>query len=60
MTEKYYAAHIKTLFDAAAINVVRPKRNKKSKKAIPNTQAATATYGCGNGCVKSGNVQYHE
>ena len=26
MIEKYYAAHIKTLLDAAAINVMRPKK----------------------------------
>jgi integrase len=28
MIEKYYAAHIKTLLDAAAINVMRPKKSK--------------------------------
>jgi integrase len=39
MIEKYYAAHIKTSLDAAAINVMRPERNKKGKKAITNTQA---------------------
>ena len=32
MTEKYYAAHIKTSPDAAAINVVRPKKNREGKK----------------------------
>jgi hypothetical protein len=37
MIEKYYAAHIKTSLDAAAINVMRPKKNKKGKKAIQNT-----------------------
>ena len=40
MIEKYYAAHIKTSLDAAAINVMRPKKNKKSKKAIRNTQVS--------------------
>jgi hypothetical protein len=25
---KYYAAHIRTLLDAAAINVMRPKKSK--------------------------------
>jgi integrase len=40
MIEKYYAAHIKTSLDAAAINVMRPKKNKKGKKAIQNTQAS--------------------
>ena len=29
MIEKYYAAHIKTSLDAAAINVMRPKNNKR-------------------------------
>ena len=38
--EKYYAAHIKTSLDAAAINVMRPKKNKRGKKAIQNTQAS--------------------
>ena len=33
MIEKYYAAHIKTSLDAAAINVMRPQ------KAIQSTQA---------------------
>jgi len=33
MIEKYYAAHIKTQLDAAAINVMRPKPKKKAKAA---------------------------
>jgi hypothetical protein len=37
--EKYYAAQIKTSLDAAAINVMRPKKNKRGKKAIQSTQA---------------------
>jgi hypothetical protein len=28
------------LLDAAAITVTRPEKNKKGKKAIPNTQAS--------------------
>ena len=28
MIEKYYAAHLKTTLDAAAINVRRPRRTK--------------------------------
>ena len=40
MIEKYYAAHIKTSLDAAAINVMRPRKSKKGKKAIQNTQAS--------------------
>jgi hypothetical protein len=40
MIEKYYAAHIKTSLDAAAINVMRPKKNKKGKKAIQDIQAS--------------------
>ena len=31
MIEKYYAAHIKTSLDAAAINVMRSKKFKKRK-----------------------------
>jgi hypothetical protein len=37
--EKYYAAHIKTSLDAAAINVMRPKKNQRGRKAIQSTQA---------------------
>ncbi len=33
MIEKYYAAHIKTNLDAAAINVMKPKPKKKQKPA---------------------------
>jgi len=40
MIEKYYAAHIKTSLDAAAINVMRTRKNKKGKKASQNTQAS--------------------
>jgi hypothetical protein len=29
MIQKFYAAHIKDLLDASAINVMRPKRSKK-------------------------------
>jgi len=32
MIEKFYAAHIKTTLDAAAINVRRPRRRQKAKK----------------------------
>jgi hypothetical protein len=39
MIEKYYAAHIKTSLDAAAINVMRPKKNQRGRKAIQSTQA---------------------
>ena len=34
MIEKYYAAHIKTNLDAAAINVMRPKRDAKTRQAF--------------------------
>jgi len=46
MIEKYYASHIKTRLDAAAINVMRPhktntKTNKKNdKRSSPNAGAA--------------------
>ena len=39
MIEKYYAVHIKTSLDAAAINVMRPQKDKGGKKAIQSTQA---------------------
>ena len=38
MIEKYYASHIKTNLDAAAINVMRPKKKKKSAKAAKRTK----------------------
>lgn len=38
MIEKYYASHIKTNLDAAAINVMRPKKKKKSAKAATRTK----------------------
>jgi hypothetical protein len=41
MIEKYYAAQLKTSLDAAAINVMRPKKNKKGKKANPPTQPSS-------------------
>jgi hypothetical protein len=40
MIKKYYAAHIKTLLDAVAINDMRPKKNKKGEKTVQNTQAS--------------------
>ena len=40
MIEKYYAAHIKTNLDAAAINIMRPKP-KKIIKNQPRTQSKT-------------------
>jgi integrase len=36
MIEKYYASHIKNTLDAAAINVMKP-RKKKQKKTAPGT-----------------------
>ena len=45
MIEKYYAAHIKTNLDAAAINIMRPKPTKLRKSAArshaarPNSEA---------------------
>jgi hypothetical protein len=30
MIEKYYAAHLKTRLDAAAINIMRPRPKKKA------------------------------
>ena len=39
MIEKYYAAHIKTNLDAAAINIMRPK-SKKTQKPAKRSDAA--------------------
>jgi hypothetical protein len=40
MIEKYYAAHIKTRLDAAAINVRKPRRRKsKAKKSASKDEA---------------------
>lgn len=35
MIQKFYAAHIKDLLDTAAINVIKPKKAKRAKKASP-------------------------
>jgi hypothetical protein len=40
MIEKYYAAHIKTRLDAAAINIVRTRKNKQAKRATQNTEVS--------------------
>ena len=40
MIEKYYAAHIKTKLDAAAINIMRPKP-KHIRKNQPRSQTRT-------------------
>lgn len=34
MIQKFYAAHIKDLLDASAINVMRPKRPKKPPSGL--------------------------
>ena len=39
---KYYAAHIKTSLDAAATNVMRPKKNKKRQERDPQHSGFTA------------------
>ena len=43
MIEKYYASHIKTQLDAAAINIMRP-RPKKKKNNPPKTPNETDVY----------------
>ena len=43
MIEKYCAAHIKTSLDAAAINVMRPKKNKRGQESDPGHSGFTAT-----------------
>ena len=40
MIEKYYAAHIKTNLDAAAINIMRPKNKNKNKGRDESTYRA--------------------
>jgi hypothetical protein len=45
MIEKYYAAHIKTNLDAAAINVMRPKPKKTQNPAKPSGSHSTADPG---------------
>jgi integrase len=45
MIEKYYASHIKTQLDAAAINVMRPKSVKKQK--LTGHSKPTGTYDAG-------------
>jgi site-specific recombinase XerD len=39
MIEKYYASHIKNTLDAAAINVRKPKRSKRSKRRAERSHA---------------------
>jgi integrase len=43
MIEKYYASHIKTSLDAAAINVMRPRRKKKTTGAKRKKQRSVTT-----------------
>ena len=45
MIEKYYAAHIKTQLDAAAINIMRPKPKKTQKPAKRSSSTGTADPG---------------
>ncbi len=40
MIEKYYAAHIKTQLDAAAINIMRPKKKQKPAENIKSTRTS--------------------
>jgi hypothetical protein len=41
MIEKYYAAHIKTSLDTAAINVMRPKKKRESNEGSLNGGSLT-------------------
>ena len=59
MIEKYYAAHIKTSLDAAAINVMRPKKNKKGKKATRTLRLHRSLLSRKWTC-KGEHVPYHE
>jgi hypothetical protein len=40
MIENYYASHIKTSLDAAAINVRRKKKSKKAQKPLLENEDA--------------------
>jgi hypothetical protein len=44
MIEKYYAAHIKTNLDAAAINIMRPKPKKMQKPAQRRISTGTVDH----------------
>jgi len=44
MIEKYYASHIKTSLDAAAINVRRPKNPKKKSKKVTTKDKDNSTH----------------
>lgn len=44
MIEKYYAAHIKTQIDAAAVNVMRPKPKKQGRGRQPQKPPAPSTH----------------
>jgi len=46
MIERYYAAHIKTNLDAAAINIMRPKPKKigKGQRRIQNRPAPSTPH----------------
>ena len=40
MIGKYYASHIENMLDATAINIVRPKRNRRPGSQYPLCPAA--------------------
>jgi hypothetical protein len=40
MIEKYYAAHIKTQLDAAAINIMRPKKKQTPTEKSKSTRTS--------------------
>ena len=44
MIEKYYAAHIKTNLDAAAINIMRLKPKKKQNQPKTQNQSRRPTH----------------
>jgi hypothetical protein len=47
MIEKFYAAHIKNMIDAAAVNVRRERSNGRSKRRAANAQRPKAVSGKG-------------
>ena len=50
MIEKYYAAHIKTNLDAAAINVMKPRPKKDKRKDARTRKTADASHGLWQVC----------
>jgi len=53
MIKKYYAAHIKTNLDAAAINIMRPKKRSRRRRPPHTLTTTTTTMRISDGCISS-------